>query len=115
MPNQVSLVGVWTPNFFPDMNRTINIICSLDCAFGFFQNYPCRLTPMEMECDLPCEDSIFNSEHPFAQPNFRFNRELTVAEAFQSLFSEVPPAAPNYTVFDMFILIHRMYLYFGEP
>lgn len=64
---------------------------------------------MEMECDLPCEDSIFNSEHPFAQPNFRFNRELTVAEAFQSLFAEVPPAVPNYTVFDMFILIHRTF------
>jgi hypothetical protein len=94
----------------------MDIICLLDCAFSFYQNYPCRLTAAEMECDLPCEDSIFESEHPFAQPNFRFNRNRTVGDAFQSLFAENQRTGKSdrahindidFTVCDMFILIHR--------
>lgn len=98
----------------------------MDCAFSFYQNYPCRLTHTEMECDLPCEESLFSSQHPFAEPNFRFTRDLTVCEAFQKLFAEDQPIsssqssswssvssnAPNdmkLTVLDMFILIHRMH------
>lgn len=70
-----------------------------------------------MECDLPCENAFFNAEHPFAQPNFRFSREITVYDAFQFLFAEDQPINPSssgasavkFTVLDMFILIHRMY------
>jgi hypothetical protein len=103
--------------------RTINIISLLDCAFSFYQNYPCRLTHTEMECDLPCDEALYSANHPFAQPNFRFSREITVYEAFQSLFSEDRPMTssdpsrpqahrniaddPHFTVLDMFILIHR--------
>ncbi|KAL1983961.1 hypothetical protein VTN96DRAFT_9735 [Rasamsonia emersonii] len=102
--------------------RTINIILLLDCAFSFYQNYPCRLTPSEMECDLPCENAFFNSEHPFAQPNFRFSRETTVYDAFQFLFAEDQPinqssnGASNvkFTVLDMFILIHLLYAFINS-
>lgn len=101
------------------------MIALIDSAFSFFQNYPCRLTHVEMDCDLPCEESVFNSVHPFSEPNFRFCRNLTVSEAFQSLFEEyqedsLRPPSPSFpqknignplrfTVFDMFLLIHRMY------
>lgn len=93
--------------------RTISIISLLDCAFFFYQNYPCRLTHSEMECELPCEESIFESEHPFADPNFRFTRDLTLYGAFQHLFDSSheagqspDPSQMNLTVMDMFILIH---------
>ncbi|KAH8705616.1 putative C2H2 finger domain protein [Talaromyces proteolyticus] len=104
--------------------RTINIISLLDCAFSFYQNFPCRLTPAEMECDLPCDDSLFNSEHPFAEPNFSFTRETTLYQAFQHLFDDEQsiakttntnsPAIMNFTVFDMFILIHLLYAYINS-
>ncbi|OXV07421.1 hypothetical protein Egran_04814 [Elaphomyces granulatus] len=102
--------------------RTINIISLLDCAFSFYQNYPCRLTHTEMECDLPCDESLYSADHPFAQPNFRFSREITTYEAFQFLFSEDYPMTsfdpsqnitndPHFTVLDMFILIHLLYAF----
>ena len=78
-----------------------------------------------MECELPCLESIFSSPHPFTEPNFRFTRNITIAEAFQSLFEEYPKqesspgsqiSAPTHEdyisqmgVFDMWILIHRMF------
>jgi hypothetical protein len=97
---------------------TINIISLLDCAFSFYQNFPCRLTPAELECDLPCEDLVFNSVHPFTHANFHFTRETTVYEAFQYLFDEdqpidkqketqAPTGGMDLTVLDTFILIHR--------
>lgn len=93
--------------------RTISILSLLDCAFFFYQNYPCRLTHSEMECDFPCEETLFKSEHPYADPNFQFSRDLTIYKAFQSLFE--PPESGHHisesnrmalTVMDMFILIH---------
>ena len=100
------------------------MIALIDSAFSFFQNYPCRLTHVEMDCDLPCEEIVFDSVLPFSEPNFRSPRNLTVSEAFQSLFEECPenslhsppPSFPQnnvgnplgFTVFDMFLLIHRM-------
>ncbi|KAJ5502614.1 transcriptional regulator family: Fungal Specific TF [Penicillium fimorum] len=90
--------------------RTISIISLLDCAFFFFQNYPCRLTYTEMECDLPCEESVFSSEHPFAEPNFCFSRGLVLSEAFENLFDEAPESHPmSLTALDMFILIHILF------
>lgn len=91
------------------MDRTISIISLLDGAFFFFQNFPCRLTHTEMECDLPCDESLFFSEHPFAEPNFRFSRGLTVSGAFKNLFDEAPESNPmDLSALDMFILIHSM-------
>ena len=101
-----------------DRNSTVSIVSLLDCAFLFYQNYPCRLTHSEMECDLPCDEAIFRSEHPFTEPNFRFSRHLTIYEAFQNLFDapilESPQRTPDsshmdLTVLDMFILIHSMW------
>lgn len=94
----------------------MNLIILMDSAFSFFQNYPCRLAHIEMDCDLPCEEYIFNSTHPFAEPNFSFTRDLTASEAFQSLFEvySEDSHSPNHnnpmglTVFDMFLLIHGM-------
>ncbi|KAJ5372948.1 transcriptional regulator family: Fungal Specific TF [Penicillium concentricum] len=87
--------------------RTISIISLLDCAFFFYQNYPCRLTHTEMECDLPCDESVFFSEHPFAEPNFCFSRGLMLSGAFENLFDEAPESnTMKLTALDMFILIH---------
>lgn len=62
-----------------------------------------------MECDLPCDESLFFSEHPFAEPNFRFSRGLKVSEAFKNLFDETPESnLMDLTALDMFILIHSM-------
>ncbi|KAJ5787619.1 transcriptional regulator family: Fungal Specific TF [Penicillium paradoxum] len=90
--------------------RTMSIISLLDCAFFFYQNYPCRLTLTEMECDLPCDESLFFSEHPFSEPNFRFSRDLQISEAFENLFAEAPESdTMDLTTLDMFILIHILY------
>lgn len=109
----------------------MNVVVLLDCAFLFFQNYPCRLAIPVLGCDLPCEDAVFSAEHPFAQPRFRFSREITVYEAFRHLFSteatttgsgisagqekvsgSVSSGQKEFipTFLDMFILIHGMYI-----
>lgn len=105
----------------------MNIISLLDCAFSFYQNHPCRLSHSEMECEFPCDEPIFNSPHPFSEPSFQFTREVTISEAFQSLFEEYPkqdsssgpqsPVSPyerirtGLRVFDMFIIIHSMLIF----
>jgi hypothetical protein len=91
----------------------------LDSAFSFFANYPCRLTISEMKFDLPSEEFLFTSTHPFTDPKFTPSRQLTVYEAFQSLFGQQKVAVvPNQgkkgnplglNPMDMFILIHRMF------
>ncbi|KAJ5657540.1 uncharacterized protein N7484_001189 [Penicillium longicatenatum] len=99
--------------------RTISIISLMDCAFYFYQNYPYRLTTSEMENDFPCEQSIFQAEHPFAEPKFRLSRNLTLYEGFQNLFArpeDSPGHIPNsnpmdLTVFDMFMLIHVIFAF----
>lgn len=71
-----------------------------------------------MECEFPCEEALFQSEHPFADPKFRFSRNLTIYEGFRNLFLTSPPVSPHetpettrmdLTVLDMFILIHSTY------
>lgn len=98
-------------------NRLINIMTLIDCAFSFFSNFPCRLTVTEMKFDLPCEEVLFSSQHPFSEPKFKMSRHLTTYEAFRSLFAEEksPPSTSHgkknplgLNPLDMFILIHRM-------
>ncbi|RHZ55789.1 hypothetical protein CDV55_104432 [Aspergillus turcosus] len=101
--------------------RTMSIISLLDCAFSFYSNYPCRLTHTEMECDFPCQEAVFDSQHPFVEPNFRFSRDISVSEAFENLFDSpanedgsqagVPDHIADMTVLDMFILIHLLYAF----
>jgi hypothetical protein len=90
----------------------------LDCAFAFFSNFPCRLTVTEMKFDLPCEDLLYASNHPFSEPTFKASRHLTTLDAFRSLFRQdkSPPenqgkkANPlGLNPMDMFILIHRKF------
>lgn len=87
----------------------------LDCAFFFYQNYPCRLTHAEIEAELPCEEALFRSPHPFQDPKFRFSRDITLYQAFQHMFEPTtpddpraspPPPKMDLTVLDMFIIIH---------
>ncbi|KAJ5557054.1 hypothetical protein N7494_000969 [Penicillium frequentans] len=97
--------------------RAISIVSLMDCAFYFYQNYPYRLTTSEMENDFPCEQSIFQAEHPFAEPNFRLSRNLTLYEAFQNLFARPQdshvqtPDSMDLTVLDMFMLIHVLFAF----
>ena len=102
-----------------DSHSTMNIILLLDCAFSFFQNYPCRLTHTEVECDFPCAEPLFALEHPYTDLSFQASRGITISEAFNNLFEDEPkdtmPSTPDsttsgsmaiMTVLDMFILIH---------
>ncbi|KAJ5980542.1 hypothetical protein N7481_007840 [Penicillium waksmanii] len=98
--------------------RAISVISLLDCAFFFYQNYPCRLTHSEMECELPCEESVFQAEHPFSEPSFRFNRDITIYSAFQKLFEPVKQEGQSVDIYDMgltvldtFILIHVLFAF----
>ncbi|KAE8384113.1 fungal-specific transcription factor domain-containing protein [Aspergillus alliaceus] len=105
--------------------RAINFISLLDCAFSFYSNYPCRLYHTEMECALPCVESVFESARPFQEPNFELSREITLSEAFQKLFDEessraTTPSTPGSTVagtlakltlMDTFMLIHLLYAF----
>jgi hypothetical protein len=81
-----------------------------------------------MECDLPCQEPLFRSEHPFTEPDFRFSRDVTLLGAFQNLFQGTSygasqlnmsprnqdqsalrhPSSLDLSVFDMFLLIHSM-------
>ncbi|KAL3473526.1 hypothetical protein BJX99DRAFT_233653 [Aspergillus californicus] len=100
--------------------RTMNIISTLDCAFSFYQNYPCRLSHTELQWEFPCFDSVFVSEHPFAEPDFLVSRGITLSDAFNSLFedpseqessSSRSDAIASLTVMDMFVLIHVLYAF----
>ena len=67
----------------------------------------------ELECDLPSDETLFDSEHPFSEPNFTFKRPLTLADTFERLFayeSDTEALQDSHlTGLDMFILIHRKY------
>ncbi|KAH1294934.1 hypothetical protein KXV95_006656 [Aspergillus fumigatus] len=101
--------------------RTMNIISLLDCAFSFYSNYPCRISHTEMEWDFPCQEVIFDSQHPFVEPNFRFSRDIPISAGFNNLFetpisedgsqAHVPDHIADMTVLDMFILIHLLYAF----
>lgn len=88
-------------------------IILIDCAFSFFQNYPCRLIPTELECDLPCEESFFDAPHPYQEPTFSPKRSLTVVYAFERFFAHETNTNSlqlqdgRLTALDMFLLIHR--------
>ncbi|OAT02115.1 C2H2 finger domain-containing protein [Blastomyces dermatitidis ER-3] len=99
--------------------RTMILVSMIDSAMPFFQNYPSRLTNIEIQCDLPCHESQFAARHPFLEPDFRLSREMTVYQAFQNLFVENGPVRPLFVhcgtnklhlgIMDMFLLIHQIY------
>ncbi|KAK6380286.1 hypothetical protein LTS17_005475 [Exophiala oligosperma] len=117
--------------------RTVASIALLDCAGRIYTNFPCRMSPVEFDTDLPCKEAIFSSRHPFMQSDSIFAPRQTIAEAFSSLFEGKAktssaglsssmalvnsnfaenPSQPletdangEYTPFDLFILIHLLY------
>lgn len=97
--------------------RLINAMTLLDVAFVFFSNFPSRLATPELRFDLHCEEDLFASPHPFSEPSFKLSRNLTVYEAFKSLFSKEKTQPRDATianplglgVVDMFTLVHRMF------
>ncbi|KAJ4547882.1 hypothetical protein HRR80_008375 [Exophiala dermatitidis] len=120
--------------------RTTAMIGLIDCAMRIYTNYPCRLALAELEVDLPCKEAIFASQHPFMQDESIFAPRLTISQAFALLFDKLSPpplsTAPtsvvdpklssaaaatsqslnnlfdcDLTVFNLFILIHYLYLY----
>lgn len=99
--------------------RLINAMTLLDSAFVFFSNFPSRLSVTEMKFDLHSEESFFASMHPLSEPSFHSSRQLTVYEAFRSLFSKEKLEQSDGTtnnplglgVVDMFTLIHLLYVY----
>ena len=114
-----------TPTGSSKSNSMANLLSLLDSAFLLFRNFPSRIAHSELKCDLACDESLFNSPHPLSEPNFRYTRGMRVWDAFQSLFdkrqphgvshSSNPAGLSNYihnpinlSLFDMFILIHRM-------
>ncbi|KAL4960064.1 uncharacterized protein BDV14DRAFT_149716 [Aspergillus stella-maris] len=102
--------------------RNMNIVSTLDNAFSFYQNYPCRLSHTEYQWEFPCLDSVFASEHPFAESNFQVSRGMSIRDAFDELFEDIGGRADNspspsssaiarLTVLDMFVLIHVLYAF----
>ena len=99
---------------------TMAYISLLDCAFVFYQNYPCRLSHTEMESDFPSAEAVFASGHPFQERKFQLKREFNISDTFQNLFHEHGSQASSpsdlsmssvnvlsgLTFLDMFILIH---------
>ncbi|KAH1626876.1 hypothetical protein KXX16_006783 [Aspergillus fumigatus] len=75
----------------------------------------------KMEWDFPCQEVIFDSQHPFVEPNFRFSRDIPISAGFNNLFetpisedgsqAHVPDHIADMTVLDMFILIHLLYAF----
>ncbi|KAK1141811.1 hypothetical protein N8T08_008476 [Aspergillus melleus] len=105
--------------------RTMAYVSLLDCAFVFYQNYPCRLSHTEMESDFPSAEAVFASGHPFQERKFQLKREFNISDTFQSLFHEHGSqdsspldlsmssvnALSGLTFLDMFILIHMLYAF----
>ncbi|ODH44949.1 hypothetical protein ACO22_00572 [Paracoccidioides brasiliensis] len=101
--------------------RTMIVISMIDSAMPFYQNYPSRLTNIELQCDLPCQETYFAARNPFLEPDFRLSRGMTVYQAFQSLFVEQGSVRPLFVhrgtnilhlgIMDMFLLIHQIYSY----
>jgi hypothetical protein len=62
-----------------------------------------------MECDLPCEEVVFDEPDPFTHSKFRFRRDLTSRMAFCALLNSArsPARELDITVLDSFVLIHR--------
>ncbi|GAB7336266.1 hypothetical protein MBLNU13_g09023t1 [Cladosporium sp. NU13] len=89
--------------------RTANYIVLTDCAFLFFRGLQLRIWDPEIECDLPCQEDIFDAVHPFTHPEFSFKRPLTAQQAFSAMFTaERAEPGPDLalTMLDSFVLIH---------
>lgn len=67
---------------------------------------PLRVMTSEIECDLACEEAIFDAAHPFTRPEFTFKRSMTVKTAFRALFNgapQEPGAKSDLSMLDTFV------------
>ncbi|CAK1367706.1 uncharacterized protein RHO25_013063 [Cercospora beticola] len=97
--------------------RTAAWLSLLDCAFLFFRGIPTRILTSEIMYGLPCVETVFEAEHPFALPQFSFCRAFNSQEAFQRLFfrqGSNDTRILDLTVLDTFILIHMLYRYTSD-
>lgn len=87
---------------------TAHYVILVDCAFLFFRGLPLRVMTSEVECDLPCIETVFDAVHPFSEPDFAFRRSCPTMLVFQKLFLEDVDCLTELglTLLDTFIMIH---------
>lgn len=94
-------------------SRVATYLTLLDCAFLFFRGIPLRILSSEIEGDFPCDEAVFDAEHPFAVPQFTFERSIRPRQAFMWLFSTErsrKEQLPDLIMLDTFVLIHSKFL-----
>lgn len=116
-PNSVRPSGiVWNRlNAAHITSRTITYIILLDCALLFFKGLPLRILSSEIECDLPCDESAFESEHLHIESLALFEPVYNARAAFRALFDSQITASElkrSLTILGTFILIHSMFILF---
>lgn len=65
----------------------------LDFAYMFYSNFTCILTFGELRTDMPCESSLFDCKHPFAEEEFRFSRNTMAIDSLRVLYQASDPVS----------------------
>jgi len=99
--------------------RTMNIMLSLDSAFGIFNNIPPRIDLCELDLQLPCDPLYFEtSSYQEMVVRSLFPRQKTkILDAFQRLFmtpsgtsGRFDPVEKNsLNSWDLLLLVHLLY------
>ena len=95
----------------------MNIMLSLDNAFGIFNNLPPRVELSELDLQLPCDPICFETaDYQEMVIYSRFPRpKMKVLDAFQKLFMTQSPTSARFdpveknalNCWDLLIVIHR--------
>ncbi|KAK6341491.1 hypothetical protein TWF696_008564 [Orbilia brochopaga] len=97
--------------------RLQNIMLTIDRAFIIFNNTTPRLSLTEIEeLDFPCVPASFNAasfEAMMALPVPPV-RGVKVMRTLRMSFTSPLPAMPELTTFDLFILVHELYLVLAQ-
>lgn len=104
--------GLVKQQLIKGLRRLCTYTVLLDCALLFFAGLPLRIALHEIRSDLPCEEMVFDAEHPFTHPDFAFSRSTSAQEAFQSLFLASVKGvriSQELTLLDTFVLIHSTF------
>ncbi|RDL40259.1 uncharacterized protein BP5553_00238 [Venustampulla echinocandica] len=110
--------------------RTMNIMMTLDNAFGIFNNLPPHFNWSELDLELPCESKYFEatSYDDMHDRSCFPQRKAKVTEAFQLFFLQASPQSDRFdpvekgalNMWDLQILVHVFYTFvwqqlFGNP
>ncbi len=97
----------------------MNIVLSLDNAFGIFNNLPPRVELSELDLQLPCDPICFETaDYQEMVIYSRFPRpKMKVLDAFQKLFMTQSPTSARFdpveknalNCWDLLIVIHRKF------